>query len=63
MLSLNRQLCAELTPQALALVEAFGLPENVVSAPISRDWVKYNERDNQGEHFTKAEFLEVLKGK
>lgn len=43
------QLCKDISPQALPLVEAFAIPDNVLSAPIARDWVKYNEYDNQGE--------------
>ncbi len=42
-------LCADLGPQSLALVESFGLTEAMLSAPIARDWVAYNEGDNQGE--------------
>ncbi|KAF6031789.1 hypothetical protein EB796_009893 [Bugula neritina] len=43
------QLCIELTPQSLALTEAFAINDEMLSAPIARDWVKYNEGDNQGE--------------
>ena len=60
-LNLNRRLCAELTPHALALVEAFGLSQDVLAAPIAGDWVGYNDGDNQGELGTKKEFLEILK--
>lgn len=42
-------LCRQLTPQSLALTDAFGLNDEMLSAPIARDWVKYNEGDNQGE--------------
>ena len=42
-------LCRDLTPQALALTEAFALNDEMLSAPIARDWVKYNVGDNQGE--------------
>ena len=31
----NRRLCAELTPHALDLIEAFGLPEELLAAPIA----------------------------
>jgi hypothetical protein len=34
---------------ALNLINSFGIPEHVISAPIAKDWVKYNETDNQGE--------------
>ena len=60
-LNLNRRLCAELTPHALALIDAFGLSQDVLAAPIAGDWVGYNDGDNQGELGTKKEFLEVLK--
>lgn len=60
-LSLNRALCAELTPHALALTEAFGLPDEVLAAPIAGDWVKYNEYDNQGELTTEEEFKRILR--
>jgi len=43
------QLCTELTPQSLALTEAFAINDEMLSAPIARDWVKYNVGDNQGE--------------
>lgn len=43
------QLCTELGPHTLQLVEAFGIPEEMLSAPIARDWVTYNAIDNQGE--------------
>lgn len=42
-------LCRELTPQALALTEAFAINDEMLSAPIARDWVMYNKGDNQGE--------------
>lgn len=35
--------------QALTLVEAFGIPEEILHAPLAGDWAKYNETDNQGE--------------
>ena len=41
--------CKELAPQALPLVDAFGLTDAMLSAPIARDWVHYNTYDNQGE--------------
>jgi len=43
------QLCTALGPHTLQLVEAFGIPEEMLSAPIARDWVQYNAYDNQGE--------------
>ncbi len=41
--------CAQLVPHSLPLVEAFGITDFMLSAPIALDWVKYNEYDNQGE--------------
>lgn len=60
-LDLNRKLCADLAPKSLALVEAFGLPEEMLQSPIASDWVEYNAYDNQGEVQTRAEFETVLK--
>lgn len=42
-------LCKELSPQSLAIAEAFDLTDDMLSAPIALDWIKYNEYDNQGE--------------
>ena len=48
-----QQLCGNgtdgLGDDVLSLVDAFGIPEYVMAAPIASDWVEYNERDNQGE--------------
>jgi len=44
-----RQLCHDLSPEAIGLVEAFGVTDAMLSAPIARDWISYNEYDNQGE--------------
>lgn len=43
------RLCQILTPQALNLVESFAISDEMLSAPIARDWVGYNEVDNKGE--------------
>ena len=43
------QTCKELAPNSLALTEAFGMSDAMLSAPIALDWITYNERDNQGE--------------
>merc|ERR1719249_135757 len=59
-LNINRRLCAELAPHSLALIESFGLPEEMLQSPIASDWVGYNAYDNQGELQTNAEFQEVL---
>lgn len=43
------KLCQEIAPHSLSLTEAFAISENMLSAPIALDWIKYNEYDNQGE--------------
>ena len=40
---------AEVGPQAQAVVEAFGIPDHLVAAPIAGDWERYNRVDNKGE--------------
>lgn len=46
-------LCADseegLGNDVLSLIDAFGIPDYVMAAPIALDWVKFNEKDNQGE--------------
>jgi len=42
-------LCRDVSPQALALCDAFGITDEMLNAPIARDWVEYNTVDNQGE--------------
>jgi len=44
-----RRLCRELAPEAVGLAEAFGLTDAMLSAPIARDWISYNQYDNRGE--------------
>jgi acyl-CoA oxidase len=44
-----RKLCEVIAPNAIALVDAFGIPEHMRYAPIAGDWKKYNETDNFGE--------------
>ena len=39
----------KLAPQGQQLVDAFGIPEHLVAAPIAQDWEGYNITDNQGE--------------
>lgn len=60
-IDLNRKICADLAPKSLALVESFGLPEEMLQSPIASDWVAYNAYDNQGELQTRAEFEKVLR--
>ena len=43
------ELCAEIGPHALSLIDSFGIPEHMRHAPIAGDWEKYNETDNFGE--------------
>jgi len=47
-----RELCGKgrfgLAPYAMHLVDAFQVPEHLLP-PAARDWVKYNEVDNEGE--------------
>ena len=45
----GRELCEEIAPYAIDLIDAFGIPEHMRYAPIAGDWEKYNERDNRGE--------------
>ena len=42
-------LCRDVAPQALALCDAFGITNEMLNAPIARDWIKYNSVDNKGE--------------
>jgi len=43
------ELCKEISPQSLAITDAFALTDDMIGAPIALDWIKYNEVDNQGE--------------
>ena len=45
----SRSLCAQLSTVANELVDAFGIPDHLVAAPIASDWRAFNETDNQGE--------------
>jgi acyl-CoA oxidase len=45
----GRKLCAQIAPSAIQLIDAFGIPEHMRHAPISGDWIKYNQIDNFGE--------------
>lgn len=51
---LVRELCREVAPEALALVDAFDVPEHMMHAPITGDWEEYNSFDNQGELLDEA---------
>lgn len=37
---------SELSPD---ICESFGIPEELLSAPIARDWHEFNQYDNRGE--------------
>ena len=43
--SLSTQVAA-ISPE---LIGAFGIPEELLSAPIARDWQEFNQYDNRGE--------------
>lgn len=43
---------ADIAPDAIALVDAFAIPEDMLYAPIAIDWERYNEYDNHGELVT-----------
>lgn len=47
--AISDELCKQVASQSLDLCEAFALTDNMISAPIALDWIKYNEYDNQGE--------------
>jgi len=44
-----KALLNSIAPHAIPLVNAFGIPDHLVQAPIAIDWVKFNTVDNQGE--------------
>lgn len=44
-----RELCGKLAPHGQHLVDAFGIPQHLIAAPIASDWVEYNITNNQGE--------------
>ncbi|MEW5298053.1 MAG: hypothetical protein WDW36_001215 [Sanguina aurantia] len=44
-----RATIAVLGPQAHGIVDAFGIPDHLVAAPIACDWEAYNKTDNRGE--------------
>lgn len=47
--AVSAQLCKDLTEHAVPLTDAFGITDDMLSAPIAKDWVQYNAYDNQGE--------------
>jgi acyl-CoA oxidase len=42
-------LCATVGNIAPELIDSFGIPEELLSAPIARDWHQFNQYDNRGE--------------
>lgn len=44
-----RSLVAAITPHTQQVVNAFGIPDALVAAPIAGNWEAYNTYDNQGE--------------
>jgi len=45
----HHELCEELSEHAPHVIDAFNIPDEMLSAPIAFDWAKFNETDNQGE--------------
>ena len=45
----SQKLCEELSGQCMNVIEAFNIPDELLSAPIALDWNKFNSYDNQGE--------------
>jgi len=43
------KLCEQLAPKSLKLVDAFGIPAEVIATPIASDWIEFNKTDNKGE--------------
>jgi acyl-CoA oxidase len=39
----------QLAPRVLTILDGFGIPEELIFAPIALDWERYNEYDNHGE--------------
>jgi len=45
----SQELCHTMQDQCLNVIEAFGLTDELLSAPIALDWSKFNESNNCGE--------------
>ena len=43
------QLCRSLVPDIPVLLNAFEIPADLMQTPIAKDWIKFNERKNEGE--------------
>jgi len=46
---IHRRLTREIGPDALNIVDSFGYTDEMLSAPIARDWHSWNAVDNRGE--------------
>lgn len=44
-----RRLCSMVSENWRDLTDGFGIPNELLHAPIAGDWTKYNSVDNQGE--------------
>ena len=42
-------LCDHVSTIAPEICDSFGIPEELLSAPIARDWQQFNQYDNRGE--------------
>merc|ERR1711915_1131619 len=45
----HRRLTREIGPEALNITDSFGYTDEMLSAPIARDWHSWNAVDNRGE--------------
>ena len=45
----SRELCRQLGPVSMSLVDAFGIPDHLNTAPIVHDWIAFNKGDNKGQ--------------
>ena len=51
-----RSVTSKLGLYALDLVKIFGIPDEIIHAPIANNWIKYNEVDNQGEIIIRPQY-------
>jgi acyl-CoA oxidase len=47
--TLRSKLVTKVSSISAALIESFDIPNEMLFAPIAKDWVEYNSVDNQGE--------------
>merc|ERR1719219_1649156 len=45
----SRKQCQDMSDQCLNVIEAFGIPDELLSAPIALDWNEFNSYNNCGE--------------